>query len=129
MRLPGTLILLALIAASYATYAAHPVKLTGTFSDMQYSQESGDLIGHELHIVFTNAGYEGTYQIAEGEPSKLMLVNIRFSGDQISFSVLTGRYAGSFVGNINSKGVTGVFTYKSGATEKIDLPRRNSYWD
>ena len=129
MRLSATLILFVLVAVCNAAYATQPVKLTGTFTDMRYSKESGDLIGHELHIVFTSAGYEGTYQIAEGEPSKLMLVDIKFQGNRISFSVSAGIYSGSFVGVIDSKGISGTFTYKSGATEKIDLLRGKSYWD
>lgn len=129
MRLSTTLMLFSLVAVSGVAYAAQSVRFTGTFSDMHYSQESGDLIGHELSIVFTNAGYEGTYQVAEGEPSKLMLVEIVFHGDRISFSVPTGTYAGSFTGIIKLKGIAGTFTYKSGAKEKVDLPRRKSYWD
>lgn len=129
MRLSATLSLLALVALCNTAYPAAPVKLTGTFSDLRYSREAGDLLGHELQIVVTNAGYEGAYQVSEGEPSKLMLVEIKFQGDRISFTVPTGIYAGSFAGVIDAKGITGTFTYKSGATEKINLPRRKSYWD
>lgn len=109
--------------------AAQPIKFTGTFSDMKYSQEAGDVVGHELRIVFTNAGYEGAYQVAEGEPSRLILVTIQFNGNQVRFSVLSGQYAGSFIGVIGPKGISGTFAYKSGATEKINLPRSKSYWD
>lgn len=129
MRLSMTILFFALMGISGVAITTQPIKLTGTFSDMKYTQDAGDVVGHELRIVFTRVGYEGAYQVSEGEPSELMLVKITFEGkDRVNFSVSTGAYAGSFSGTISAKGISGVFKYTTGAEERLDLPRRPSYW-
>jgi hypothetical protein len=129
MRLRLGLIILLFIGMCTMVYAAQPTKFTGTYSDFEYVSDAGDVIGHELRIVYTSTGYEGAYQVSEGEPSQLMLVKINFTGNKISFSVSSGVYTGSFSGVVNEEGITGIFKYASGAQEKISLPRRRSYWD
>ena len=129
-RLSLILMLLSTLTVVTQVCADPKVKLTGTFTDMSYNQEGGDVVGHELRIVVTTAGYEGIYQVAEGEPSELMVVNIAFEkNNKISFLIPSGTYAGSFTGAISDKGITGVFNHRGGAAEHINLPRHTSYWD
>ena len=56
------------------SHAASDIKKTGTFSSLSYHREAGDLLGYEVRIVFTINGYEGTIQIAEGGPERLILL-------------------------------------------------------
>ena len=129
MRLSVITVLLALVGIAGVASAAPPIKHTGTFSDMAFNRDAGDVTGHELHIAFTSAGYEGVFQVAEGAPSELMLVKVVFEGNKLSFTVPAGSYAGSFSGLVGADGITGVLTHQNGVGEKIDLPRRKSYWD
>ena len=129
MRLPVIVILLALVGVASVASAAPSIKHTGTFSDMAFNQDAGDVTGHELRIAFTSAGYEGVFQVAEGAPSELMLVKVVFDGNKLSFTLPAGSYAGSFSGIVDANGISGVLTHASGAQEKVVLPRRKSYWD
>ena len=129
MRMQVIAAFVALLLTNGVVHSQPAVKLTGTFSDMRFSKEGGDVVGHELRIVFTRAGYQGTYQVAEGSPSDLMLVSVTFKGNTITFSSPSGDYVGSFIGVIDSGGITGTFKYSSGAEEKLKLDRRKGYWD
>ena len=107
------------------------IQYTGTFSSLQYYKESGDLGGVELRIVFTRSGYQGVLQIAEGSPGELRLIpRIIFNKDKISFKIEEPRkYKGVFEGTISQEGIIGVFTYETGGVSRLNLKRKQSYWD
>jgi hypothetical protein len=107
------------------------IKYTGTFSSLQYFKESGDLGGAELRIVLTPSGYQGVLQIAEGFPGELILIpRLIFNKDKVSFKISEpSDYRGVFEGTISQEGIIGVFTYETGGVLRLNLKRKQSYWD
>src|SRR5207247_9716791 len=108
------------------------VKQTGTFSSHSYNREGGDLVGAEIKIVATKKGFQGALQIAEGGPSPLMLVDVLFDKDQVKFKIPESysQYGGGvFEGKIDSKGLSGAFTFRGVRGEKENLIRGCGYWD
>jgi len=113
------------------SHAASDIKKTGTFSSLSYHREAGDLLGYEVRIVFTKNGYEGTIQIAEGGPERLILLrNITVKDNAVSFVIPEGSLeGGEFVGVLSATGLTGTITLKNGNKISLDLKRGKSYWD
>ena len=112
-------------------YAQGARRITGTYTNMYYNEEGGDVLGKELKIVVTQGGqYQGALQFAEGEPEGLLIVNIEVTGNKIRFAVAEGEaHAGRFSGTISSKAIQGEFRYANGTVEKVVLKRGKSYWD
>jgi hypothetical protein len=126
----GIINLFSLIGLRGEAAAQASVRITGTYSDMGYVEESGDVIGTELRIVGTSGGYEATLQFAQGVPDGLIVVVVEASGNKISFSIPEpSNYAGRFTGTIENGVLKGEFRYKSGEAESVKLPRHKSYWD
>jgi hypothetical protein len=122
------LMLLALVVASSAAAApaSKQPKPTGMFSDMQYNDEGGDLLGTEVFITYAHDGYFVVYQSSEGEPITPVVVPTTISGTSITFVVpKTADPRGSFSGTIGAKELTGSF---SGSKEIVHLKRKASYW-
>ena len=83
--------LFVLLCSTYATIRGQgKTRITGTYTSMQYIPEAGDVIGEELHIVWTSTGYQGAYQDSEGAPGPLVIVNIHVTGSKISFDIPPG---------------------------------------
>lgn len=108
----------------------------GTFSNMYFHQEAGDLLGEEIKIVIGEqrkgdaAPLIGIFQQAMGAPLNPVLVDVRCGKDGVEFALPESSGAeGIFRGTITKKGIHGVFTNTKGARDEIDLPRRASYWD
>jgi hypothetical protein len=107
-----------------------PFRATGTYSNMYYNTEAGDLIGDEIRIVNTRKGYQGVVQFAEGEPEELVIVKIEVVGNSISFSIPdSSSYAGQFNGTIENGTLKGEFHFKTGGVDKVELKKGKSYWD
>jgi hypothetical protein len=120
------LMLLALAVSSSSAAVSKQPKPTGMFSDMQYNDEGGDLLGTEVFITYAHDGYFVIYQSSEGEPITPVVVPATISGTSITFVVpKTADPRGSFSGTIGSKELTGSF---SGSKEIIHLKRKASYW-
>src|SRR5882762_7050239 len=83
------IILVGMWFSAMQTLSAQSVgKITGTYTNMYYNKEGGDVLGQELKIVVTQGGeYQGALQFAEGEPEDLIVVDIKVVGNKISFSV------------------------------------------
>jgi len=97
---------------------------------MYYNEEGGDLLGEELKIVFTDGGYQGALQFAEGGAGPLIVVDIKIDGDKIAFTVPdSSPDAGSFSGTIKDGVLHGEFVYKAGGTDTVTLKKSKSYWD
>jgi len=107
------------------------IKITGTYSDLYYNEEGGDLLGCEIRIVVAKDGYEGTFQMSEGGPDSLLLIKpITVEDDKIKFKVPEeSLYAGEFAGKITKTCLKGVLTFKSGNKLVLNLKRGKSYWD
>ena len=106
-------------------------RITGTYTNMSYIKEAGDVVGYEIKIVFTEDAFQGALQIAEGVPGKLILVEVQSSSTKISFSIpdSSGPYAGQFIGTIEKSALKGEFRFKHGGSDKVELRRGKSYWD
>jgi hypothetical protein len=110
--------------------AEEKMKYTGTYSSLEYHRTTGDLVGVEIRIVLTRAGYQGSVQFSDGEPGPLMLVRVTFEKNAVRFEIPTSQPdAGVFEGKVSARGIRGRFTYKNGGTQDVDLRRGRSYWD
>jgi len=120
------LLALGIASSAAAALASKQPKPTGMFSDMQYNDDGGDLLGTEVFITYAHDGYFVVYQSSEGEPITPVVVPATISGTSITFVVpKTADPRGSFSGTIGAKELTGSF---SGSKEIIHLKRKASYW-
>jgi hypothetical protein len=135
MRLTGLVFLaFACVATTMAAVPAGSgsVKVTGTYSNLQYNEEGGDLLGMEIKIVpVTGERLQAVVLVSDGAPAPMVLVDVHVSGRSITFKVPRNEFddAWSFHGSISAKGLTGIITHGSGAKEQVTLPRRCGYWD
>jgi hypothetical protein len=101
-------------------------KLTGIYSDMSYSDDSGDVLGDEIFLVFSNRGYYAVFQGSEGEPYVPVVVPVKVEGNSISFTLPASTDPrGKFQGKITNGELTGTF---SGNAQTVHLKRKASYW-
>ena len=105
------------------------IKYTGTFTNLRYIPDTGDISGQELHIMYTTNGYQGVFQIAEGAPEPLMLVTIRYQRNQLYFEFGKDKNHGQFDGKILRTGIKGTLKYDQGGNEEIYMKRAAGYWD
>jgi len=113
-----------------AGQAAKTPRLTGTYTNMSFNREGGDLLGQELRIVRTRKGYQGVLQFAEGEPSELMIVDLKVSGKTLEFTVPdSSPNACQFAGTIDGGVIRGQFKFRTGSSEDVTLKKGKSYWD
>ena len=125
--------LLMLLSSTYATRGQEKTRVTGTYTNMRYIPEAGDVVGEELLIVRISTGYQGAFQDAEGVPGPLVVVNITITGSRISFNLPPG--AGfvppaRFEGTIKDSVIRGNY-FSNGQIIGPDvvLKRGKSYWD
>jgi hypothetical protein len=106
------------------------IRLTGTYTNMYFHREAGDLLGEEIKIVKTRQGYQGALQFSEGEPGDLIIVNIRIDGKNVNFQIPNdSSYAGQFSGTIENGILKGKFLFKTGGMEDVELKKGKGYWD
>lgn len=105
-------------------------RITGTYSDMYYNSQGGDVLGTEIKIVNTRKGLQGAIQFSEGAPEELVVVDIQVKNGIVSFLIPeSSPYAGEFMGTISNGILKGEFHYKSGGSNKVELKKGKSYWD
>lgn len=105
-------------------------RITGTYSDMYYNSQGGDVLGTEIKIVNTRKGFQGVIQFSEGAPEELVVVDIQIKNGSVSFVIPeSSPYAGEFTGTIGNGFLKGEFHYKSGGSNKVELKKGKSYWD
>lgn len=125
----GTLILYPSITWSPDVRASEP-RIAGTYSNLHYIEEAGDLLGEEIKIVPGSPDYQGAFQVAQGAPEKLIVVDAKVEGPKIRFTIPdSSSYAGEFIGKVENAVLKGQFKFKSGVSEKVELPRGKGYWD
>ena len=122
--------LLLLVALFFSNHAVAlepaPPKITGLFSDMTFHSDTGDVLGMEVFLVYSNRGYIAIYQSSEGEPSVPIVLPAKVNGNAVSFQIppeVDGR--GSFVGTVSNNELVGSF---SGNGQRVHLKRKPSYW-
>ena len=122
MKILTPLIFFCLVSTS--TFA---VEITGMFSSFRLSEQSGDIVGMEIHIVPDPIGYSAIVQGSEGAPGFPKAYSITRNGNIIIFTVPkasgTGLAPGKYKGTVSSKDLRLRGPYKS-----YVLPRKSSYW-
>ena len=110
----------------------NPVRVTGIYSDLTYSEQSGDMRGTEIIISYSEAGFYVIVQGGEGPlgcpvvvPAVVSELMIEFvlSPEHCMFGVPSGL---RFLGVVSADGLRGHFEgYES---SEYVLPRGQSYW-
>src|SRR2546421_18097 len=72
-----------LFAAVSSSAVAQGPPIAGTYSDLAYDQRSGDLLGTEVHIVYSFRGYFVVMQCAAGVPA---VMPAKVAGDRLEFT-------------------------------------------
>jgi hypothetical protein len=130
----GRMLLGAMVASIWSGIQASPrteseLRVTGTYSDMHYIEEAGDLVGTEIKIVFTASKLDAL-QIAQGPPGELTVADVVAKGNSIQFVIPDeNMYAGSFTGTLTNGWLRGKFRFKACAEERVALRPGKSYWD
>src|SRR6266446_9195581 len=124
---------LSLASSTWAAAETSRVRVVGTYTNLRYSTGSGDLAGVEIKIVPARGrGFQGALQIAEGEPSELMVVEVSVEKNKISFRIPNSYPiygGGTFEGVIEAAAIRGHFTFGEAANEEMSLKRERGYWD
>ena len=119
-------LILIVAVSSIAVCASVQAKITGIYSDMYYNDEGGDIIGHELFIVYSRDNYYVFFQSSEGEPDMPQLVPARIEGSAIYFTLVSSdAKVIQFNGVITDDELTGKF---DNSERLIILRRGKSYW-
>lgn len=98
---------------------------------MAMHDESGDVVGIEIFVVYSRTGYHAVFQASEGEPEPVVAA-ATIERARIAFHLPPGAgYSGVFRGEIRNGELTGAF--EGGQTgshgeERIRLERGSSYW-
>jgi hypothetical protein len=131
MTVTMLLVLVLSANASAAMPKKAPVRIAGTYTDLQYNAEGGDLLGMEIKIVpVVGDRMQAVVLVSEGEPAPLVIVDVHVKDHAISFAVPENvDQAWSFNGTVTATSLTGTITYASGIRRKVTLPRRCGYWD
>lgn len=136
MRLQLTLVLVTLLSASNSpatrTPPARPsAQLAGTYSNLTYNEESGDLLGLEVKIVpVVGERYQAAVLTSNGEPQPMHVVEVHVSGGTVSFAVREDDATSwSFRGTVSAQSLKGTITHSLGGREAVTLRRRCGYWD
>lgn len=103
---------------------AEEVSVTGVYSNLAYHEDSGDLMGIEVHVLYSYSGYFAVVQCGGGDPA---IVSAEVEAETIAFSLdEDGKDNCSlkkYEGHILEEGLN----LKSGS-ENLLLPRQESYW-
>ncbi len=131
MKILAALICTVIFSAVGSTDAAAQDLCRGTFSNLRFNADSGDLSGVEIKIVGTRGGKQATVQISEGEPGRLIATPVLCKGTYVSLTLPkdAGRASASFTGVVSASRLVGEFVFDTGARDKVVLARRKSYWD
>lgn len=109
--------------------AGAEVKVTGTYSSLNINEESGDLGGTEISILYGAHAHYAVVQCSEGEPGIPVVVKVKVNGSKVSFTVPKNSGSGcpevAYEGTVSAAGLTGQFS-GFGLTEL--LKRKSSYW-
>ena len=129
-RILCTLIAIASLCAAAPSSGAD-VRITGTFSNLRYNSEGGDLLGLEILIVPAQGdrgGYVALVQLAEGGAPYSALVPLKVDGAKVEFTLPGGGSMPEmhFSGVVSKTQLIGAWSHGG---EREVLKRGVSYWD
>lgn len=130
MQLRLTWVVLSCAVFVQASVAARELCL-GTFSDLAFNKEGGDLLGVEVKIVETRTGKQAAVQFSEGEPGPLQLAEVTCEGNRVVLQIAAEKGSApiTFKGTVRNNSLVGEFVFDTGAKQAVKLPRRKGYWD
>jgi hypothetical protein len=109
---------------------AVPVKIAGTYTNVHYIEEAGDLLGMEIKIIPLGERYQAAVFVCEGSVGPMRVVDLRVRGTTIAFDVRESEDAAwSFAGTVSAKSLKGIVTHSLGGRESVTLQRKCGYWD
>ena len=130
MKAPALLVVIVSSLASPDTPTEQRPRVTGFFSDLALSQQTGDLGGTEIFISYAqvNSGLDERYyayiQLAEGVPMTPHLVPAHVEGANVEFTFAPFQDSLSFKGSVTRDFLIGRFS----TGYEVRLPRRPTYW-
>jgi len=106
------------------------IRLPGTFSNLNYNEDGGDLLGLEIKIVpVVGERYQAAVIVSNGEPQPMRVVDVRVNGRTISFEVRDDDASWSFTGTVSTQSLKGTITHRRGGKEAVTLRRGCGYWE
>ena len=126
--------ILAVSMQAQSTPAKRHGQVFGTFSNMHYIEETGDVVGTEITIIPQYKTAYAVFQCAEGAPSDPVFVPVSLNGNQIRFTVHSGDKScdGVFTGTLTAQGLRLIAYSETRAREASNggelLLRQASYW-
>jgi hypothetical protein len=129
--------LLTLLVASMqaqSTPAQRHGPVFGTFSNLHYIDQTGDVVGTELTIIPQYQTAYAIFQCSEGSPSDPVFVPVTINGNQIQFTVHSRDKScdGVFTGTMTARGLKLVAQSENKSPKASEaselLSRRASYW-
>jgi hypothetical protein len=102
----------------------------GTFSNLHYIAQTGDVVGTEITIIPQHKTAYAIFQCSEGMPDDPVLVPVSINGNQIQFTVRSQDKScdGVFTGAITPKGLKLLPQSQKPSEGGELLLRRASYW-
>ncbi|MBB5337998.1 hypothetical protein [Tunturiibacter gelidoferens] len=106
----------------------------GTFSNLHYIDQTGDVVGTEITIIPQHKTAYAIFQCSEGAPSDPVFVPVSLNGRQIQFTVHSRDKScdGVFTGTITARGLKLVAQSENKGPKESEggelLSRRASYW-
>jgi hypothetical protein len=103
-----------------------PAHIVGTYSDIRYIEEAGDVVGTEINITFNGTSYQASLEIAQGSAGDPITPSeIKVDGKRISFSIPQSfGYTGEFTGKIENGMLTGAFVFTDGRSQMVFLRKQ-----
>ena len=126
--------ILAVSTQAQSTPALRHGQAFGTFSNMHYIAQTGDVVGTEITIIPQYQTAYAIFQCSEGAPSDPVFVPVSINGNEIRFTVHTRDKScdGAFAGTITARGLKLVAPNENKGQKPSEagelLSRRASYW-
>ncbi len=106
--------------------------VTGIYSNLRSYQETGDVGGIEIFVLYSVHGYYALVQFAEGGPDDPTLVKANVNGSSIEFDLPVGDRLVKCRGTFTATGLKCHFekplSDPVSGKESFFLKRTNSYW-
>jgi hypothetical protein len=113
---------------SQSTPALRRGLVFGTFSDLRYNAEAGDVVGTEITIMPQYRSAYAIFQCAEGAPTDPIFIPVEIKENRITFKVASpDSCPGIYTGIVSANGMK-LSVRNSDFNGNGFLPRRKSYW-